>query len=191
MGLRTFLAIDLPSALRSAIGRKEDKVNRELTGVNWVKPGNLHFTLKFLGDTPESKIDEIKNVMEETVKATGPFEITLRGFGVFPDKRSPRTIWTGIEGETMVLEGLAGHIESALVPLGFSKEERSFRPHLTLARIKKDHREMGLAIEKAGILFDPFIFGRLLVEQVTLFKSELRPTGSVYTKLWAVPLAKS
>jgi 2'-5' RNA ligase len=191
VGLRTFLAIDLPSALRSAIGRKEDKVNRELTGVNWVKPGNLHFTLKFLGDTPESKIDEIKNVMEETVKATGPFEITLRGFGVFPDKRSPRTIWTGIEGETMVLEGLAGHIESALVPLGFSKEERSFRPHLTLARIKKDHREMGLAIEKAGILFDPFIFGRLLVEQVTLFKSELRPTGSVYTKLWAVPLAKS
>ena len=191
MGLRTFLAIDLPSALHSAIGRKEDKVNRELTGVNWVKPGNLHLTLKFLGDTPESKIDEIKNVMEETVKATGPFEITLRGFGVFPDKRSPRTIWTGIEGETMVLEGLAGHIESALVPLGFSKEERSFRPHLTLARIKKDYREMGLAIEKAGILFDPFIFGRLLVEQVTLFKSELRPTGSVYTKLWAVPLAKS
>ena len=191
MGLRTFLAIDLPSTLHSAIGRKEDKVSRELSGVNWVKPGNLHLTLKFLGGTPESKIDEIKKVMEETVKSTGSFVITLRGFGVFPDKRSPRTVWTGVEGETMVLESLASHIESALVPLGFSKEDRPYRPHLTLARIKKDQRAMGLAIEKAGILFDPFIFGRLLVEQVTLFKSDLRPTGSVYSKLWAVPLAKS
>jgi len=191
VALRTFLAIDLPSALHSAIGRKEDKVNRELSGVNWVKPENLHLTLKFLGDTPESKIDEIKKVMEETVKSTGPFVISLRGFGVFPDKRSPRTVWTGVEGETKVLESLASHIESAVVPLGFSKEDRPHRPHLTLARIKKDHRAMGLAIEKAGILFDPFIFGRLLVEQVTLFKSDLRPTGSVYTKLWAVPLAKT
>ncbi len=191
MGLRTFLAIDLPSALHSAIGQKEDKVSRELSGVNWVKPGNLHLTLKFIGDTPESKIDEIKKVMEEAVKLTGSFVITLRGFGVFPDKRLPRTVWTGVEGETMVLESLASHIESALVPLGFSKEDRPYRPHLTLARIKKDQRAMGMAIEKAGILFDPFIFGRLLVEQVTLFKSDLRPTGSVYSKLWAVPLAKS
>lgn len=191
MALRTFLAIDLPSSLHSAIGQKEENLKRVLTGINWVKSGNLHITLKFFGDTPESKINEIQQVVEQAVNGISPFEITLRGFGVFPDKRVPRTVWTGIEGEIQVLEDLAAQIELAVVPLGFPQEGRPFRPHLTLARIKKDHHAVGLAIEKTGMLFDPFIFGRLLVEQVTLFKSELRPTGSVYTKLWSVPLAKS
>ena len=191
MSLRTFLAIDLPSSLHLAIGQKQNQLKSVLPGINWVKSENLHITLKFLGDTPESQIDDLRQVVEQAVKRTLSFVLTLRGFGAFPDKGAPRTLWTGIESEENVLEHLAVQVEAAVVPLGFPEEGKPFRPHLTLARIKKDHRELGQAIEKAGVLADPFIFGRLLVEQVTLFQSDLRPTGSVYTKLWAVPLAKS
>ncbi|MDT7041082.1 RNA 2',3'-cyclic phosphodiesterase [Candidatus Nitronereus thalassa] len=191
MSLRTFLAIDLPSSLHLAIEQKQNQLKSVLPGINWVKSDNLHITLKFLGDTPESQIDDLRQIVEQAVKGTLSFVLTLRGFGAFPDKRAPRTLWTGIESEENVLEHLAAQVEAAVVSLGFPEEGKPFRPHLTLARIKKDHRELGQAIEKAGVLADPFIFGRLLVEQVTLFQSDLRPTGSVYTKLWAVPLAKS
>ncbi len=78
MALRTFLAIDLPSSLHSAIGQKEENLKRVLTGINWVKSGNLHITLKFFGDTPESKINEIQQVVKQAVNGTSPFEITLK-----------------------------------------------------------------------------------------------------------------
>jgi len=191
VGLRTFLAIDLPSDMHSTIAQKQDGLKRELPGVNWVKSGNLHVTLKFLGDTPESKIDELKRVVATALEGFSPFMITLKGFGVFPNTRAPRTMWTDINSERSALEDLALQVDASVISLGFPEEAKPFRPHLTLARIKKDHREVGQAIEKSGILADPFIFGQLLVEHVTLFKSDLRPTGSVYTKLWAVPLGQS
>lgn len=191
MGLRTFLAIDLPADMHKTIAQKQESLTRELPQINWVEPGNLHITLKFLGDTTEAKIDDLQQVVQQAVKGISPFVLTLRGFGVFPDKRAPRTIWSRIDSDQMVLEDLALQVESSVISLGFPEEDKPFRPHLTLARIKKDHSAVGQAIEKSGMLTDPFIFGRLLVEQVTLFKSDLRPTGSVYTKLWAVPLANS
>ena len=191
MGLRTFLAIDLPSDLHKIIVQKQERLRRELPQINWVKSQNLHITLKFLGDTPEAKIADLKQVIQEALKGVSPFVLTLRGFGVFPDKRAPRTIWTGIDSDHNALEDLASHVESSVISLGFPEEGKPFRPHLTLARIKKDHRATGHAIENSGLLNDPFIFGRLLVEHVTLFQSELRPTGSVYTNLWAVPLGNS
>jgi len=191
MGLRTFLAIDLPSDMHKTIAQKQECLRRQLPHINWVKSENLHITLKFLGDTPEMKINDLKQVVQQAVKNISPFVITVRGFGVFPDKRAPRTIWTGIDSDQSALENLASQVESSVISLDFPKENKPFRPHLTLARIKKDNREIGQAIDKSGVLTDPFIFGRLLVEQVTLFKSDLRPTGSVYTKLWAVPLGDS
>lgn len=191
MSLRTFLAIDLPSCLLDSIVKKQQAMKPELPFITWGKSENLHLTLKFLGDTPESKIPELQQVVAKAVKGIEPFVINLRGFGVFPDKWAPRTLWTGIEGDLEVLLDLTRKIETEVNQLGFPPEGKPFRPHLTLARIKKNQRATGKAIEKASMLADPFIFGSLLVEQVTLFKSELRPTGSVYTKLWAVSLAIS
>ena len=191
MSLRTFLAIDLPSCLLESIVKKQRDLKQEFPSIAWVKSENVHLTLKFLGDTPESKIPELQQVVARAVKGIEPFAINLRGFGVFPDKRAPRTLWTGIEGNTDILVNLAKEIESKVKPLGFPAEGKPFRPHLTLARIKKNQRVLGQAIEKARVLADPFIFGRLLVEQVCLFESELRPTGSVYTKLWVIPLGNS
>ena len=171
--------------------KKQQAMKPELPFITWGKSENLHLTLKFLGDTPESKIPELQQVVAKAVKGIEPFVINLRGFGVFPDKRAPRTLWTGIEGNTDILVNLAKEIESKVKSLGFPPEGKPFRPHLTLARIKKNQRVLGQAIEKARVLADPFVFGRLLVEQVCLFESELRPTGSVYTKLWVIPLGNS
>ena len=191
MSLRTFLAIDLPSCLLDSIVKKQRDLKQEFPSIAWVKSENVHLTLKFLGDTPESKIPELQQVVAKAVKGIEPFAINFRGFGVFPDKRAPRALWTGIEGNTDILVNLAKEIESKVKPLGFPPEGKPFRPHLTLARIKKNQRDLGQAIEKARVLADPFVFGRLLVEQVCLFESELRPTGSVYTKLWVIPLGNS
>ena len=189
MSFRTFLAIELPSCLLDSIVKKQQAMKPGLPFITCVKSANLHLTLKFIGDTPESKIPELQQAVAKTVKGIQPFVISLRGFGVFPDKLAPRTLWAGIEGDLEVLLDLTKMIETEVTQLGFPPEGKPFCPHLTLARIKKNQRAAGEAIEKASMLADPFIFGSLLVEQVTLFKSELRPTGSVYTKLWAVSLA--
>ena len=188
MSFRTFLAIDLPSCLLDSIVKKQQAMKPELPFITWDKSENLHLTLKFIGDTPESKIPGLQQVVAKAVKGIQPFVINLRGFGVFPDKLAPRTLWAGIEGDLEVLLDLTRMIETEVTQLGFPPEGKPFCPHLTLARIKKNQRAAGEAIEKASMLADPFIFGSLLVEQVTLFKSEFRPTESVYTKLWAVSL---
>lgn len=191
MGLRTFLAIDLPPSLRSVLEQKVNQLKREISGMAWVNPKNLHITLKFFGETAETQVAEIRRVMEQELTQFSPFDIELRGFGVFPDKRSPRILWTGLGGDVDVLTALVRRVDQAVVPVGFPADDRPFRPHLTLARIKKDHRKVGETIGTSGLLSDPFCFGRLRVERVTLFKSDLRPSGPLYTKLWDVALVES
>ena len=188
MGLRTFLAIDLPSVLHSAIGQNIRAVQRELPGLSWSKTENLHINLKFLGETTESQIDQIRRAVEPAVSHVSPFVIELKGFGVFPDHRSPRVLWIGLGGALDSLTALADCVGRAVVPLGFPQEDRPFRPHLTVARVKKDHREVGRVLGALGVLTDPFPCGPLPVDRVTLFKSDLRQTGPIYTKLWDVSL---
>lgn len=188
MGLRTFLAIDLPSSLQAAIEQNIRTVKRELPGLSWSKPGNLHVNLKFFGDTTESQVDLIRRAVEPAISHVSPFVVELKGFGVFPDNRAPRVLWVGLGGALDSLVALAGSIGRAVVPLGFPQEDRPFRPHLTVARVKKDHRAVGRVLDTLGAFTAPFPCGPLSVERVTLFKSELRPSGAVYTKLWDVAL---
>lgn len=188
MGLRTFLAIDLPSALHSAIGQNLRTVKRELPGLSWSKTENLHINLKFFGETTESQVDQIRRAVEPAISHVSPFELELKGFGVFPDQSSPRVLWIGLGGALDSLALLADGVSRAVVPLGFPREDRPFRPHLTVARVKRDHRETGRVLGALGLLSDPFPYGPILVERVTLFKSDLRQTGPIYTKLWDVSL---
>ncbi len=125
---------------------------------------------------------------EQAVSNISPFVIELNGFGVFPDNRLPRVLWIGIDGALDDLATLAECVGCAVVPLGFPQEDRPFRPHLTVARVKRDHREVGRALDTLGVFTAPFLCGQLPVERVTLFKSDLRPSGAVYTKLWDISL---
>ena len=188
MELRTFLAIDLPCDLHSAIGQNLRTVKRELPTLSWSKLENLHINLKFLGDTMESQVDQIRQAVESAISHVSPFELELKGFGVFPDHRSPRVLWIGLGGALDGLSELAECVGQAVVPLGFPQEDRPFRPHLTVARVKKDHRAVGRALDTLGVFTAPFACGPLSVERVALFKSDLRPTGPIYTKLWAISL---
>lgn len=188
MGLRTFLAIDLPSSLQSSIERHIRMVKRELPGLSWSKPENLHINLKFFGDTTERQIDQIRRAVEPAISQVSPFVVGLKGFGVFPDDRSPRVLWIGLDGALDHLSTLAGYVGQAVVPLGFPQENRPFRPHLTVARVKKDHRAVSRTLHTLGAFTAPFLGESLFVERVTLFKSELRPGGAVYAKLWDVSL---
>ena len=188
MSIRTFLAIDLPVSLQSAIGRNIRAVQRELPGLSWSKPENLHLNFKFLGETTESQVDQIRRAVEPAISHVSSFDLELKGFGVFPDQRSPRVLWVGIGGALESLTTLAGCVERAVALLGFPQEDRPFRPHLTVARVKKDHRAVGRVLDTLGMFTNPFACGPLFVERVALFKSELRPTGPIYTKLWDVSL---
>ncbi|MCY4612850.1 MAG: RNA 2',3'-cyclic phosphodiesterase [Nitrospira sp.] len=188
MGLRTFLAIDLPSTLQSAIGENIRPVQRELPGLSWSKHENLHLNLKFLGDTAESQVDRIRLVVEPAISHVSPFVIACEGFGVFPNDRSPRVLWIGLGGDLDSLAALAECIDRAVVPLGFPQEDRPFRPHLTVGRVKKDHREVGRVMSTLDVFTAPFPCGSLPVERVSLFKSDLRQTGPIYTKLWDISL---
>ena len=188
MGLRTFLAIDLPSTLQSAIGQNIRTVKRELPGLSWSKPENLHINLKFLGDTAENQVDQIRQVVEPAISHVSSFVIELKGFGVFPDNRSPRVLWIGLGGALDSLVTLAGCVGRAVVSLGFPHEDRPFRPHLTVARVKRDHHEVGRVLGTLGVFTAPFVCGPLPVERVALFQSDLRPTGPIYTKLWDISL---
>lgn len=188
MGLRTFLAIDLPSTLQSAIGQNIRTVKRELPTLSWSKPENLHINLKFFGETTESQVAQIRQAVEPAISHVSPFALEINGLGVFPDNRSPRVLWIGLGGALDSLNTLAECIGNAVVPLGFPQEDRPFRPHLTVARVKRDHREVGRMLGTLGAFTDPFACGPLPVERVALFKSDLRPTGPIYTKLWDVSL---
>jgi len=188
MGLRTFLGIDLPSSLQSAIGQNLRTVKRELPGLSWSKTENLHVNLKFFGETTESQVAQIRQAVEPAISRVSPFELELKGFGVFPDHRSPRVLWIGLGGALDGLSELAECVGQAVVPLGFPQEDRPFRPHLTVARVKKDHRAVGRALDTLGVFTAPFACGPLPVERVALFKSDLRSTGPIYTKLWDVSL---
>lgn len=197
MGLRTFLAIDLPASLRPTFERNLERFKRQIRGVSWVHQENLHVTVKFFGETTDAQVSAIYQVVKPVLAEFSSFDLELKGGGVFPDARRPRTLWVGIGGDVDVLTAVVTQIEQAVVSVGFPSslraspsEDKPFRPHLTVARVKNNHRRVGEMLE-SGAFTDAFCFGRFRVERVTLFRSDLRPGGSVYTPLWDVAFTGS
>lgn len=195
--IRTFLAVELPPPLKQALARLQadvrNRISRELSPamrIQWVRPDAIHLTLKFLGDIPEEQVDVLKSVVGNILGSVTPFSIEVAGLGVFPDLRAPRVLWVGLSGGDgpAGLSHLATTIELSVAALGYPPESRPFNPHLTLARIKEGSREVGRALARIGLLDGNVQLGRLDVRTVALIQSELRPSGSVYTKLWEVPL---
>jgi len=188
--VRTFLAIELPSDVREAIVQQQRELQGQLPSASWVRSHGLHITLKFLGDTPDDQIEPIRDSVTLKLKDMRSFAIELYGFGVFPHSKAPRIFWTGVTSGNEQLLAVSNNIEDALNPLGFPKEGKPFHPHVTLARIKNDQKRFGQALHQKEILTHSMRFGSVPVEGVALVKSDLRPTGSVYTQLWEVPFQK-
>ncbi len=199
--IRAFLAVELPVEIRQALALVQtdvkNRILRELSPrmrLQWVRPDSVHLTLKFLGDIQETQVHDLRSAVGEALRSVAPFSIEVTGLGVFPDLRAPRVLWVGLTGgagtggpPTALLQ-LANVVETSVEPLGYPPETRPFNPHLTLTRIKEGSKEVGRAMARIGLLEREVQLGQLEVRRVALIQSELKPSGSVYTKLWEIQL---
>jgi 2'-5' RNA ligase len=190
--LRAFIAVELPLDIRKTVCAATSKLQNEVGGlVRWVPMENMHLTLKFLGDVSPSNMDLLSSMLRSETDLFHCFELRLIGLGSFPSLKRPRVIYIGIQAPA-VLESLQRGIESATHRLGYESEERGFSPHLTIGRVKQnatgtEQQMIRRALE--GTKIDSLGVAR--VDSVELFKSDLRPTGSVYTRLFSAPLKKA
>jgi len=184
--IRSFLAIELPEPILRRIGEVQGGLRSSHAEVRWTNPEKIHLTLKFFGNIEESRVDPIFESIRKPIWTTLPFSLKVRGVGAFPHLRNPRVIWIGLVDEREALTSLQKQIETDLEKIGFHPEDRPFRPHLTLGRMKSSRgkEELVERMEK----YREEEFGDFRVERVVLFKSDLRPSGPIYTSLGDVRL---
>ncbi len=187
--VRAFIACDIPDLFLEKISSVQDRLKGLDADVTWTKTGGIHITLKFLGDIEEGYIDKVAAVIEEASKGQTPFEISIKGSGAFPNLKNPRVVWIGVEDVAKVLSKLRQGLDDRLKALGFEPEEREFRPHLTLGRVKGPRGKERLSAVISELR--EIELGSFAVDRVILYKSELKPTGAVYTKLREVILHKT
>jgi len=190
---RCFLAVELPMSLQDAVDTAmtelRDRIGANL--VRWVPRRNIHLTLKFLGDTAASSLDLIQASMEVAAAQFEPFEIVVGGFGTFPNNRKPRVLWVGLDAPD-VLTSLHREVDLATHGLGYTSEGRAFSAHLTVGRIRQgiaatDVKRIRGELERMTV----GKIGRWRVDAIHLFRSELLPSGSRYTKLFTAALASA
>ena len=148
--------------------------------VGWQGAEKLHLTLKFLGDVEDEKISA---VIDKVKQAAGQFEkgsLVVTGTGVFPNKRRAKVLWLGVKNRDGLLEKAKDKIEFEFNELGFEKERRTFKPHLTIARLREPNKSKQLAEQHLENDFEPV---ESSIEALTVYESELKPTGSIYNVL--------
>jgi 2'-5' RNA ligase len=177
MNLRSFIAIELPREIKENIDKGTEGLKSTGADVKWVKADNLHLTLKFLGNTPERYLHNIKDRLESVAKLHNKFDIRISGVGVFPNTKNLRVVWIGIKDSEMILK-LQRDIDESLKEFGFEIEDREFKPHLTIGRVRS-HKNKDILIKELATL-KTVDFGKIEVKSIALMKSELKPTGAEY-----------
>ncbi|MBN2186905.1 MAG: RNA 2',3'-cyclic phosphodiesterase [Dehalococcoidia bacterium] len=188
--VRSFIAIELPEEIKNGLARLRGELEREeQTFVKWVDVEGIHLTLKFLGNIPLKRVAEITSAMEEAAQGSSPFRLEVSNLGAFPNLKQPRVFWVGIGGEVDRLSSLQRNIDSALASLGFAREERPFTPHLTLARIRQG-APPGQRKSFGELVMSTSFDGKYVadVNAINLMRSQLTPTGAVYSCLAEVIL---
>lgn len=182
--IRTFVAVDLPRDVRDLLSGLVTTGRREMPDARWVAPGNLHLTVKFLGETDLDRLAAVSVDIATGVAGLGPAHVKLCGGGYFPDRRRPRVAWIG--GEAPDLESIAARVDGVARRHGFDRERRRWRPHLTVARIRRPWTDAAVErfLELAAATELPSFDCRELV----LYESRLEPTGAVYTPRERFPL---
>jgi len=200
--IRTFLAVELSASLRANLSTLQSDLKRRLTcdlprnvRLSWVRPDSIHLTVKFLGDIDEALVLPMQQAIADVVRQHPGIDVPINRLGVFPRLQQPRVLWVGPTesweqgDEAKRLASLHRAIEDCCGVLNVAMETRPLSPHLTLARIKEGERSFAQVLAKSGVTDQPVTLGSLLVDSIALIKSELNPTGSVYTVLWSSPLA--
>ncbi len=182
--MRLFVALEIPSAVRdnlAALIKELGTLETPSPGrkARWVRPANLHVTLKFIGEVPPAKLDAIRDALS-TVRSEQPAYLRFRGLGFFPSEKRSRVLWAGIEASPNLVP-LAGDIDGRLETLGVARERRRFTPHLTLARFEPPgiSEKLGARVRE-NVTRD---FGVLRTSEFLLIESKLKPSGAEYTTL--------
>lgn len=174
----------LPLEWQAILKEPQAKIGWLGRGVKWVEPENLHLTLKFLGDTPDSVLTQVVDALAECAHAIDPFKIAIQGVGCFPNKQRPRAYWAGLSGSKSLIS-LQSDIAARMEDLGFESEEKAFVPHLTVARIKEP---IGKERMTQAFLNFEMRSDSHLVTDICLVQSTLRQEGPIYTVLRDFPL---
>jgi 2'-5' RNA ligase len=190
--VRVFVAIELPPPVITALTAVQQQLAARALPLRLSAPAGLHLTLAFIGEIPAGQVPALAGAVQQGTAGTGPFQLRAEGLGMFPNARAPRVIWAGVEGApdamaalTALREGIATQLRGA----GFTLDRR-FDPHLTLARVRDrctptERAEIGAAVQAlpglAPVLFD--------VTGVSVMRSDMRPSGAVYSRLAHVVLA--
>jgi len=187
MGIRSFLAFELPVEIREQIRVISKELKKTALPVRWVKVDNIHLTILFLGSVDEDTIGDIEEKVNVVVKGFSAFKTKLNAVGAFPHWKRPRVIWIGLNGDIGRLSNLRNKLQEELKVLGFMPEKRPFRPHLTLGRFKGPidrGEDMKWILDRhRDINSDLYQLNELI-----LYKSDLKPDGPVYTKMATWPL---
>ena len=186
---RTFVAIEIPGAVRAKVIEHIALLRSQLpeARARWNREHNLHLTLKFLGNVSVSDIPKLSDAIARAVSGMQPFELTVGGCGVFPTHGRPNVLWIGVSPSAHPTSNtqhpiflLHSAIENECAAAGFSREQRAFHPHLTIARLRKTGGERRLAEAHQSLVFSPETF---LVSKVVVFRSDLLRQGSKYTAI--------
>src|SRR5579859_5448445 len=184
--LRLFVAIELPEPAREALAAVQKRLQTADKGhsVRWSSVDGIHLTLKFLGETRPDQVPEITAGLTASAEGYAPFDLEIVGLGCFPNSRKPRIVWAGSGGNISALRSLHDAVEQHIAPLGFPTDERGFSPHFTLGRARQEASTaslaaLGSAVEK----LDPGTLYSWRVTGFSLIRSDLRPSGAVYTQI--------
>jgi RNA 2',3'-cyclic 3'-phosphodiesterase len=186
--VRLFVALEIPAAVRDNLAAQIKEL-RDLSvqvadkRTRWVRPENLHVTLKFIGEVSPAKLEGIRGTLS-TIRSNEPVDLNFRGLGFFPNENHARVLWAGVNASAN-LPALAGDIDGALETQGITRERRAFTAHLTLARIEPPglHEKLRATIQKSG----EREFGSFQTREFHLIESKLKPSGAEYTTLASYP----
>jgi len=185
--VRLFTGIALTSVCRDAVASAVAPLRADPAPVSWVAPGNLHITMKFLGETSRDRLDAVREALAEVAARFSPFAMEAEGGGAFPGTRNPRVLWAGLREPLELVRELQQNMENALSGAGFPREDRPFHPHITVGRAR------GVLPPAWGDRFVRALsgrrFGEVPVPKITLYESRLSPGGAVYTVVRDFPLS--
>jgi len=182
--IRSFIAIDIPQVVTEKFYRLSLSIKSEIKDLRPTLPQNIHLTLKFLGNVEALLIEQIKNVLDNTAGNSKKIEMQFGKIGAFPNLKSPRVLWIAPQRGAEAIKELKEKLDNKLFALGIKKDDKIFKTHITIARLKK---------RKAGLDFKHLLNSKVAIKDeitigtIHLYKSSLTPKGPIYTKLHSSP----
>jgi len=188
--MRAFIAIELPQEIKDALARLQADLKKSEADVKWVKPGNIHLTLKFLGEIDQNSVLSVTGALQEACRKILPFTLALSSLGAFPKINFPRVIWIGVGEGDKETKNLAKALEEELVKIGIPREDKAFSTHITIGRVRSAKNNRILATQLQT--FEDYLSGKtkeVKISKITFFKSTLTPCGPLYEALQEIALA--